>query len=347
MALRLRPKTPKEGQKQIWYADYYADGERVVESTGTANEREAKKFLALRVSEVHRRVFVKDTRTTLDQLWERYLPHAETHKRSWKRDVQMFGNLRAFFGNPMLRDITPARLEKFQQVRGKEVAPATVNREFALLKHMFFQAETWGLHSGNPVRKVRFLAEDNLKCETLSEEEEKKLLAACPPYLKDVVVFACNTGLRRSDVFNLRWEDVIIDEEPRVSIIMKKNRKPHDVYLNPAALEVVNRQRRDTKNVFTNPMTGEQIKCVRGALEAAVKRAGLKKITFHMFRHTIATRLLRNGADIVTVKEIMGHSNISTTLRYAHSNAGQQRRAMEKLGTSDKVVTVVPRTAVG
>jgi integrase len=80
---------------------------------------------------------------------------------------------------------------------------------------------------------------------------------------------------------------------------------------------------------------------------AAVKRAGLKKITFRMFRHTIATRLLRNGADIVTVKEIMGHSNISTTLRYVHPNAGQQRRAMEKLGTSDKVVTIVPRSAAG
>src|SRR5580704_8640661 len=100
MALRLRPKTPKEGQKQTWYADYYADGERVVESTGTANKREAQKFLALRMSEVQRRVFVKDTRTTLYQLWERYLPHAETHKRSWKRDVQMFGNLKTFFGNP-------------------------------------------------------------------------------------------------------------------------------------------------------------------------------------------------------------------------------------------------------
>ena len=79
-------------------------------------------------------------------------------------------------------------------------------------------------------------------------------------------------------------------------------------------------------------MTGEQIKSVRNALEAAVKRAGLKKITFHMFRHTVATKLLHNGADIVTVKEIMGHSHIKTTLRYAHTNAERQRREMEKLG---------------
>jgi integrase len=338
MGLHLRGK--------IWQADFYADGKRIQESTGTANKREAEKYLALRVSEVQRGVFVKETRTTLDELWERYLPHAETHKRSWKRDVQMYGNLKTFFGSPRLRDITPERIEKFQQLRAREVAPATVNRETALLKHLFFQAEKWGLNTGNPVRLVRFLVEDNLKCETLSPEEEAALLLAAPPYLRDLVTFAVNTGLRRSDVFNLKWEDVNVDRA-LITIIVKKNRKPHTVFLNPDALGALDRQRRDTKYVFTSPMTGEQIKCVRGALQAAVKRAGLKKITFHMFRHTVATRLLHNGADIVTVKEIMGHSNINTTLRYAHTNAERQRLEMERLGNGDKKVTVIPQKKVG
>lgn len=193
---------------------------------------------------------------------------------------------------------------------------------------------------------MRFLTEDNLKCETLSPEEETALLLAAPPYLKDMVIFAVNTGLRRSDVFNLKWEDVDVDRA-LVTIIVKKNRKPHTVFLNPEALAVIARQRKDTGYVFTNPMTGGQVKCVRGALEAAVKRARLKKVTFHMFRHTVATRLLQNGADIVTVKEIMGHSNINTTLRYAHTNAERQRREMEKLVNGDKKVTVIPQKKVG
>jgi site-specific recombinase XerD len=71
-----------------------------------------------------------------------------------------------------------------------------------------------------------------------------------------------------------------------------------------------------------------------------------------MFRHTVATRLLHNGADIVTVKEIMGHANINTTLRYAHTNAERQRREMAKLGSAgenrgDKTVTVVEIKKVG
>jgi site-specific recombinase XerD len=76
-----------------------------------------------------------------------------------------------------------------------------------------------------------------------------------------------------------------------------------------------------------------------------VQRAGLGKVTWQMFRHPFASRLTRTGVDIVTVKDLLGHSNISTTLRYAHSNDDAKRRAVERLGTSDKGVTVVPRMA--
>ena len=92
-------------------------------------------------------------------------------------------------------------------------------------------------------------------------------------------------------------------------------------------------------------MTGDRYKDVKGALTAAVKRAGLGKVTWHMFRHTFASRLTRSGVDIVTVKDLLGHANISTTLRYAHSNDDSKRRAVSKLGTSDKVVTIIPRRA--
>lgn len=76
-----------------------------------------------------------------------------------------------------------------------------------------------------------------------------------------------------------------------------------------------------------------------------MKRSGLGKMTWHMCRHTFASRLTRNGVDIVTVKDLLGHSNISTTLRYAHSNDDAKRRAVSRLGISDKIVTIIPRRA--
>ena len=64
-----------------------------------------------------------------------------------------------------------------------------------------------------------------------------------------------------------------------------------------------------------------------------------------MFRHTFASRLTRGGEDIVTVKELLGHSNISTTMRYAHSNDEAKRRAVKRLDKGDKIVAIVPRKA--
>ena len=332
---------------RIWYADYYANGERLQESTGTANKREAERFLALRVSEVQRGVFVKPVNTTLPELGERYIEYAKLHKRSWKRDVQMLSNLHTFFGPAKLRDITPLRVEEYQRKRVREVSPATSNREMALLKHMFNMAERWGQHQGtNPVRLVRFLPEDNLRFETLSEEQEQRLLLVSPPYLRDMILFAINTGLRTSDIFNLEWREVDI-EQRRLKKIVKKNQRPLSLPLNDTAFEIVEARRgiQHGPYVFYNPMTGDKFKDVKGAIAAAVKRAGLGKITWHMFRHTFASRLTREGVDIVTVKELLGHSNISTTMRYAHSNDEAKRRAVQRLKSSDKTVAIVPRRA--
>jgi hypothetical protein len=88
----------QRGSRGIYYADYSADGKRIQESTGTANRREAEKFLALRVSEVRQGVFVKPVNTTLPELGERYIEHARLHKRSWKRAEQMLGHLQGYFG---------------------------------------------------------------------------------------------------------------------------------------------------------------------------------------------------------------------------------------------------------
>ena len=260
---------------RIWYADYYADGVRIQESTGMANRREAEKFWALRLSEVQRGVFVKPINVTSAGIRGRYIEYAKAHKRSWKRDVQMLSNLTTFFGEPKLRDITPLRVEEYQQARVKEVSPATSNRELALLKHMFNVAERWGQYQGtNPVRLVKFLPENNFRFQTLSEEEERRLLEASPPYLREMVLFAINTGLRTNEIFNLRWEDVDI-EQARLKMIVKKNQKPLSLPLNDTAFGIVE-ARQGIKHgpyVFYNPMTGDRFKDVKGALAAAVKRA--------------------------------------------------------------------------
>ena len=142
-------------------------------------------------------------------------------------------------------------------------------------------------------------------------------------------------------------------EQKRLKKIVKKSERPLSLPLNDTAFEIVGTRRAVQQGpyVFYSPMTGRKFKDVKGALAAAVKRAGLGKVTWHMFRHTFASRLTRDGVDIVTVKELLGHSNITTTMRYAHSNDDAKRRAVQRLYRaandndpqhSDKTGTVLP-----
>jgi integrase len=144
------------------------------------------------------------------------------------------------------------------------------------------------------------------------------------------------------------WEEVDL-EQKRLSIIMGKTRRKLEVPLNDAALAVLEAKQaaKHGPYVFYNPLTGDRFFDLKAGWKAALRRAGLSGITWHTFRHTFASRLTNSGVDLVTVKELLGHSTINTTMRYAHSNHDTKARAVAKLPTSDKIVTVVPRKGEG
>ena len=327
---------------RIWYADFYNGKSRVQVSTGAANRREAEKFLALRIAEVERGEFVKPARITLAELGQQYMDFAKANKRSWLRDQQILTHLNAAFGTMPLPEITVLPIERYKLSRLQSVSPATVNRELAGLKRLFNLAEQWGLYRGrNPVKGVRFLDENNLQLRTLSEDEERRLLPCCSPYLQDMVIFAINTGLRLGDILNLKWEEVDL-ETGTLNLLVKKNRRMLEVPLNERALAVVKGWHgiKRAEFVFYNPETGGQWKDLWLGLKKASRKAGLSDVTWHTFRHTFASRVNRNGSDLVTLKELLGHADIKTTMRYAHTNREAKTSAVRRLTSSDKVVTL-------
>jgi len=224
---------------RIWWITFYDRGKRVQESTGTANQKQAEKRYALRLAEIERGEYVKPIKTTLSDFGQQYLEYAKANKRSWLRDQQMMAHLSQTFGSMLLTEITALPIERYKLERVKKVRPATVNREVALLKHLFNVADSWGLFRGrNPVKGIKFLAEDNLQFRTLSEAEEQGLLKSCSPYLQDLVTFAIHTGLRLGDILNLRWEEVNL-EDRMIRTLVRKNRRMLEVPLNDKALSVV------------------------------------------------------------------------------------------------------------
>ena len=162
------------------------------------------------------------------------------------------------------------------------------------------------------------------------------------PYLQDLVVFAINTGLRLGEIVSLKWEEVDL-ENGILKLLVRKNRRMLEVPLNDKALSVVRGWYgiRKCEFVFYNPETGKQWRDLWLGLKKACRKAGLEGVTWHTFRHTFASRLNGNGTDLVTVKELLGHSDIKTTMRYAHTNREAKTIAVRRLGgSSDKVVTL-------
>jgi integrase len=245
-----------------------------------------------------------------------------------------------------LEQITPLRLEQYQQKRQIEekACPATVNRELSMLRREFNLAIRWGFHKGiNPVKMIDFLDEDNLQIVTLSHEEEKALLKHCPSYLQDMVLFTLNSGLRAGDLFDLKWEGVDL-EGRRMTLVMQKSKKVLKAPLNDVACGILQSWHAQKKcpYVFYNQLTGDRFRDLKASLGKAVKSAGIEHFTWHVARHTFVSRLIQAGVDIVTVKELAGHSSINTTMRYAHTNEEAKRRGVEKAGTCDRPVAVIP-----
>lgn len=273
-------------------------------------------------------------RISLEQFGDRYMEYAKANKRSWLRDQQMLEHLKEFFrGERQLADITPPEIEGYKLHRRKQVSGATVNRELALLKRMFNLAVDWDLYlSSNPLRKVKFFQEVNTGFRVLSLDEESRLLTNATPAIQDIVGYALNTGSRIGEIFSLRWQNVDL-ERNLITVFSPKTQKTRVVPINSDVRRILEFWALGRKNefVFYNQETGKPFVDLDAGLALACKKAGIAGVTWHKLRHTFASRLLERGVDIMTVKELLGHSTVTVTMRYTHSNLDSKVAAVGKL----------------
>ena len=235
------------------------------------------------------------------------------------------GHLIPVFGRYRLSRISRIMVQTYMTDRKREGASnATVNREVASLKSILARAVDWEYLEQNPLHGLKFLKEAPIHESYLTDEEAKRLIAVSPPYLRDIIIFALATGMRRSEIFNLRWEDVTLDERFSYGSInvVGKGEKRRNLRMNRTVYELMIRKRREGKNkhVFPSPKTGEKLVHVDKSFKAALNKAGITNFRFHDLRHTAASWMVQGGADIYAVQNILGHSHIKTTQRYAHQS---------------------------
>jgi integrase len=157
-----------------------------------------------------------------------------------------------------------------------------------------------------------------------------------PDHLTPIVSLALNTGLRKGEIFNLRWADADLR---RAQLTVRgtgaKSGQTRHVPLNREAVAVLRAWQTtttdQTAHVFAGRSEGEPLDDVKKAWLPVVKAAKLKAFTFHDLRHTFASKLVMAGVDLNTVRELLGHADIKMTLRYAHIAPAHAAAAVAKL----------------
>lgn len=296
---------------------------------------------------------------------ETYTPHFEAHHSSSKN----LDNLKRFADlfDLRLSEITVARIRRWREKRATAGAsPATINRNTNALKACLAYAVELGELKQHPLARLGRLKVDQVnRVRFLSRDEEKALRGALEarearirderrsanewrsergyeplPYLDNLpfadhlrpaVLLSLNTGLRQGELFSLRWDHV--GEAITVEATSSKTRTTRHIPLNTEARSVLNgwREQTDAKGLVFKGRRGGRVDNWRRSWGALLKAAGIENFRWHDLRHTFASRLVAKGVPLNTVRELLGHSDIKMTLRYAHLAPDHTSAAVELL----------------
>jgi integrase len=266
-----------------------------------------------------------------------------------------------FFGKKKLRSITHGDLERYKAARlkapvivgkntrgteskGKPIerkrSIGTVHRELSFMRRILNVALGQGWILKNPFSMGKSLinpGDEKPRERILSKEEEEKLLAICTDWkahLKPIIIMALDTGMRRGEMFSLKWSD--IDFKNGIITIQAFNTKTmreRQVAMTDRLIEILVPMREIAENedlvfgIKTNAKT---------SFNKAMKEVGLSGVRFHDLRHTHASRLVSANIPLSEVGRALGHTQANTTFRYVNSNVETAKRAAVVLNKFNK-----------
>jgi integrase len=270
------------------------------------------------------------------ELAEKYLNWCSGRQKSYEVKRYVINTLLKTYADYMLNDFCNQTIEQLQtDYLSKDYKPASINKITAILKHMFTKAYDWEMITDNTLRKIRKVKSvkgENKRLRYLSLDECQTLINACDPHLKPIVITALNTGMRKGEILNLKWNNVDL-RHGFILLDITKNGERREIPINDTLKDVLQgiTRRLDISYVFYDNTTGKPFQDVKRSFNTACRRAGIKDFHFHDLRHTFASQLVMAGVDLTTVKELLGHKTLTMTLRYAHLAPSHKVAAMQKL----------------
>ena len=318
-----------------WQIRYSYNGKVYVKSAKTTQKRIAQKQLDIIKAEIARgkhKVVQKQERITLKDYSEQFLEWIRVHRKqtSYKRYRVSLNKILVFFGNSKLCDINTKNIEKYRDVRRKNVSNSTINRDLACLKSLFNHAIKDGFCDHNPIKRIKFQKEPKRALYYLDEDEAQSLIESCDTEaIKTFVILGLNTGMRTQEMLSLKWTEINFKDNI-ITLKDTKSGNEETVLMNKNVLNHFSGLDKTRDYVISKP-NGENYIDVRRAWDRVIKKAGIKKCSPHILRHTFATTLTRLGADLLVVKELGRWSDLKLVERYAHIGREHRTRIVSLL----------------
>lgn len=339
-----------------WWASYTdADGKRVRRSTGVKSQKEAKAILAKWKLESHQqKLWGAEPERTFEELMLRYLQETKAAgKTSHELDLQITRTLKPIFTGCVLNQMGASHVNGYIQHRRKlNISDSSIRRELGLLSSAInYARKHWEWNIKNEVEgrrpkqgegRIRWITQ--YEADRLIEQVTKNKRRA---HLREFIELGLNTGMRSQEMLQLTWERV--DLRQKLVYLMPEDNKSarfHAVPLNDVAFAAIIRRANfraahcpQSPWVFAK-VDGEKFKSLKKGFYAACKDAGINNFTPHDLRHTCAAWLVQNGVSLYEVKELLNHTSIQVTEKYAHLAPENVRKAVEVLNKRHDLVTL-------
>ncbi len=310
-----------------------ADGRERRCSTRCRDRRRAEAFLRREEGKAAEGVPVERGASLFDMI-ERWTKRIQPHSAPRYLDtIAMYirAHIAPYFGDVAITGLTADAVEGYARHRLSEgVMPQTVNKELIGIRRLLaFCEEVGAIHQVPRIRSIRAVKRKVWRI--LTDEEIDRFLAVVPARLRGYFTFAAFTACRRDELWHVRWMDVDLEKwllhvRPYGNWA-PKNKKERIVPLHDRVVEVLMAMKRGEPDatIFVRQRHDK-------AMETAAKKAGLERFRLHDLRHSAASNMLAGGADPIAVRDILGHSSLTTTNEYSHSTIDRMKKA---IGTLD------------
>ena len=260
-----------------------------------------------------------------------------------KKRAQLEAHLKPFFGSQRLDRITTFTIGRYKNHRKSAGASdATVNRELAVVSHLFTKAVEWKWLKARPC-VVKKEPEPDGHRTTLSDEQAdalfKAAIADADPDLWLFIAFGLNTAMRHSEILKARWDNLDLNHHRLFIPVAKAGVREQPI--TPELADILRKERegRDDQNgwIFSsrikNSLYGHRLR-MDLPFRRAASAAGLdpKQVTPHVMRHTAITNLVTAGVDLPTIQKISGHKTMAMVLRYTHVHGAHIDQAIKAIG---------------